>query len=176
MQQQIANNGPGETAMRRKWWKSPTNTCSAAVLALGLLTTPGTSADAEETSTPPTFTQTFSGEPLDVTPPPGEVATEATTHFLQTAENRYAGDTAAINKGSELFLKQCAVCHGISATGRMGPNLIDDDYVYEKNNTDKGVFETIYGGAAGLMAPLKGRITQDEILKTMAYLSSLKAK
>lgn len=162
--------------MRRKWWKSLTNTCSAALIALCVETTAGTSADAGETSTPPNFTQTFSGEPLDVTPPPGEVATEATTHFLRTAENRYAGDAAAISKGSELFLKQCAVCHGINATGRMGPNLVDDEYVYAKNNTDQGVFETIYGGAAGLMAPLKGRITQDEILKIMAYLSSLNSK
>lgn len=162
--------------MLRTWWNNPKNTCTAAFIILGVLMAVGASTPAEEASTPLTFTNTFSGEQLDVTPPDGEIATEATTHFLRTAENPYVGDTAAIGKGSELFLKQCAVCHGINATGRMGPNLIDDEYVYGKNETDKGVFETIYGGAGGLMAPLKGRITQDEILKIMAYLRSLKAK
>lgn len=133
-----------------------------------------TTAAAEEVSAPLAFTHTFSGAPLDVTPPAGEVATEATEHFLRTAENRYVDDANAISKGKDLFMKQCAVCHGINATGRMGPSLVDDQYVYEKNDTEKGEFETVYGGAAGLMAPLKGRMTQDEILKTMAYLESLR--
>jgi cytochrome c-L len=142
-----------------------------------LLAVVATSVAGEETAGKPLeFTQTFSGEPLDVTPPAGETATDASKHFLVSAENLYVGDATAISKGSELFLKNCAVCHGIKANGRMGPSLIDDQYVYEKNNTDKGVFETVYGGAAGLMAPLKGRITQDEILKVMAYLKSLKTR
>ncbi|MCG3202772.1 MAG: Cytochrome c-L [Gammaproteobacteria bacterium] len=162
--------------MLRTWWKNPTNTCTAAVIVLGVSMAVGASTHAGENSTPLTFTNTFSGEPLDVTPPDGEIATEATTHFLRTAENIYVGDAAAIGKGSELFLKQCAVCHGINATGRMGPSLVDDEYVYSRNASDKGIFETIYGGAGGLMAPLKGRITQDEILKIMAYLRSLRAK
>ena len=36
------------------------------------------------------------------------------------------------------------------------------------------MFEVIYGGAAGAMGGCKGRLTQDEILKVIAYVRSVK--
>ncbi len=120
------------------------------------------------------FRSTFSDEPLDVSPAEGETVTEAVRQFHKTAKNAYRGEAEAIERGGAIFLERCAICHGIKANGRMGPSLIDDAYLYPKNNSDKGVFETIYGGAAAAMVPLRGTLSQDDILKIMAYVTSLR--
>jgi cytochrome c-L len=57
----------------------------------------------------------------------------------------------------------------------MGPNLIDDEFHYPRVNTDQGMFEVIYGGAAGAMQAFGQRIDQDEILKITAFVDSLRA-
>ena len=41
---------------------------------------------------------------------------------------------------------------------------------------DVGLFEVIYGGATGAMQAFGNRLTQDEILKMMAFIDSLKKK
>ena len=120
------------------------------------------------------FRSTFSDEPLDISPAEGDTLTEAVRQFHKTAKNAYRGEAEAIERGSTIFLERCAICHGIKANGRMGPSLIDDAYLYSKNNSDKGIFETIYGGAAAAMVPLRGTLSQDDILKVMAYLASLR--
>jgi cytochrome c-L len=40
--------------------------------------------------------------------------------------------------------------------------------------TDKGMFEIVYGGATGAMQPMGKRLTQDQILRIIAYVRSLK--
>lgn len=124
----------------------------------------------------PAFQHTFTGEPLDVTPQPGETLTPAVERFHQAGENPYRDDLSAREAGAGLYQAQCAICHGPDGSGRMGPNLRDDTWAYEKNRTDKGLFETVYGGAGGLMAGFKGRLSQDDILKVMAYLRGLERK
>ena len=43
-----------------------------------------------------------------------------------------------------------------------------------RGNTDVGLFEVIYGGGTGAMQPSSKRLSQDEILKVMAFAESLK--
>lgn len=56
----------------------------------------------------------------------------------------------------------------------MGLNLVDDKVAYPRVTTDVGMFEVTYGGASGAMRGFKGRLTQDDILKVIAYVRSLK--
>ena len=42
--------------------------------------------------------------------------------------------------------------------------------------TDVGTFEIVYGGGAGAMQAFGDRLTQEEILKIMAYIDSLKKR
>jgi len=119
---------------------------------------------------------TFTGEPLDVQPTADEEQSDIQRRFLITAENGYLGDVEAIEAGAALYLEKCAICHGLEGRGRMGPGLVDDTYVYDKNRTDKGMFETIWGGAAAAMTPFRAVLSQDQILRVMAYVRSLSPK
>ncbi len=94
--------------------------------------------------------------------------------FHVTGENPYRGDEAAIADGQRLYDRWCQACHLRDGAGRIGPPLNDDEYRYERVATDKGEFEVIYGGAAGAMQAFGVRMPQDDILKIMAYVETLK--
>jgi cytochrome c-L len=120
------------------------------------------------------FKAALDNSPLDVTPPAGETVTDAVKQFHETGANAYAGNADAIEAGKELYNTNCQVCHGKTGGGGMGLNLVDDKVAYPRVTTDVGVFEVIYGGASGAMRGFKGRMTQDEILKVVGYVRSLK--
>lgn len=116
------------------------------------------------------FRGTISGDVLDVAPMEDEVVTAEVKHFKTTGDNPYRGDQEAIKKGYTIFSTACSGCHGHLAEGKLGPALADAYWTYPKNETDKGLFETIYGGAAGMMGPQQGRLTVDEILHVIAWI------
>lgn len=116
------------------------------------------------------FRGTLSGDVLDMSPMEDEVVTPEVKHFKATGENPYRGNQAAVNKGYTIFSTACSGCHGHLAEGKLGPALADAYWTYPKNETDKGLFETIYGGAAGMMGPQQGRLTVDEILHVIAWI------
>ncbi|MER0240016.1 cytochrome c(L), periplasmic [Fulvimarina sp. MAC8] len=99
--------------------------------------------------------------------------TEAVKHFLETGENIYTGDESSFEEGESLYLTACSGCHGHYAEGKLGPGLNDDYWTYPKNETDKGLFETIYGGAQGMMGPQYNNLTLDEILHVVAWIRHL---
>lgn len=117
-------------------------------------------------------------DPLDNTPLeiPAEDVTAAVEHFHATAENPYTGDEAAIADGEKIYGQLCAACHLKDGTGRIGPNLVDDNTKYPRTDTVKGMFEIIYAGGAGAMQPFHNRISQDEILRVIAFLDALGAE
>lgn len=114
--------------------------------------------------------------PLDVKPHPGEPITDAVRQFYETGKDPYVGDPQAVAEGKKLYNQWCASCHMPDGSGGMGASLIADKPLYPRNNTDVGLFETIYGGAAGAMQPFNDRLTQDEILKIVAYIHELRKK
>jgi cytochrome c-L len=116
------------------------------------------------------FRGTISGDVLDVSPMEDEIFTPEAKHFLATGENPYRGNDEAIKKGYTLFSTACSGCHGHLAEGKLGPALADEYWTYPKNETDKGIFETIYGGAAGMMGPQQGRLQVDEIIHIIAWI------
>lgn len=138
------------------------------------------SEKAVETSTPAVkkdfgppleFRGTISGDVLDMSPKvEGEKFSEQVKQFIATGENPYGGNSEAIKKGYTLYSTACSGCHGHLAEGKLGPALADDYWTYPKNEADKGLFETIYGGAAGMMGPQQGLLQVDEILHIIAWI------
>lgn len=117
-----------------------------------------------------TFRHALDNAPLEVKPKPGEQETEAVKEFKKTGKNPYDGNPEAIAEGKKLYVTYCQMCHMPDGSGRMGPSLIDGQRVHERITNDVGLFELIYGGGSGAMQPFSKRMTQDEILKSMAYL------
>jgi cytochrome c-L len=112
---------------------------------------------------------------LDVKPRPNEVETEAVKEFKATGKNVYVGQEETIAAGRKLYQTQCQACHLPDGSGRMGPSLISDNWVRERAATDIGMFEIIYGGSSGAMQSFARRgMTQDEMLRIIAYVRSLK--
>lgn len=120
-----------------------------------------------------TFRHVFDKSPLDVRPRPGEVLTPEVRKFSTTGQNPYKGKADAIAQGKKLYTEFCESCHLPDGSGNMGPSLIEENHVYEQIKNDVGLFEVVFGGGAGAMQPFSKRMTQDEILKVMAYLRTL---
>ena len=125
------------------------------------------------------FTSTADGKALNI--PDDMFNTPAAKEFLSTGKNPYMGNADGVKAGKKVYqLYSCAQCHGPIGNGQVGPNLRDDTFNYAKNATDKGMFETIWGGSAGGMGakgkglmleddPTQG-LTPDEVLKVSAFL------
>lgn len=121
------------------------------------------------------FRNALDDSPLDLTPVTGETITDAVKSFRQTGADPYIGNAEATAAGKALYEANCQVCHKPDGSGGMGPSLIDDTVVNARANTDVGKFEIIHSGAAGAMRPFSKRgMTQDDILKIIAYIHTLK--
>ena len=85
-------------------------------------------------------------------------------------KNPFAGDAAAAAEGKKLFLKTgCYACHGHEAEGAVGPDLTDDEWIYQP--TDAMIFNTINRGRTGtVMAPFGDQLKPEEIWKIVEWL------
>lgn len=119
------------------------------------------------------FRNTITGEQLDLSFAKKGEDTQELKHFLNTGENLYNNDENVLEAGAELYLTACSGCHGHYAEGKLGPALGDDYWTYPKNKNDKGLFETIYGGARAMMGPQYKQLSLDEMLKVMSYMRSI---
>jgi cytochrome c-L len=117
------------------------------------------------------FRNTITGEHLDLSIAP-KVDTPAVKQFLETGRNPYNDVAECLPRGEYLFLSSCSGCHGHLAEGKVGPGLNDNYWTYPKNKTDKGMFETIYGGAQGMMGPHSDK-SINELLLIMAWIRHL---
>ena len=108
------------------------------------------------------------------------VGTDAEKEFLATGKNIYVGDAEAVKMGKKRYnLWSCTQCHGPTAKGQVGPGLTGPKYNYAKDQTNKGMFETIWAGTNGgmggkgfgIMAADDG-VNVDELLKIIAFVRS----
>jgi cytochrome c-L len=120
-----------------------------------------------------TLRNTITGETLDLSFAKKGGDTEAFKKFMQDGKNPYNEDKAAIEKGKSLYSTGCSGCHGHEAEGKLGPGLADDYWTYPRNATDVGLFETLFGGANGMMGPQYVNFSNDEMLHIMAFLRSI---
>ena len=124
---------------------------------------------------PIVFRHVLDNSPLEVKPRPNEVETEAVKRFKETGKNPYLGDEQTLAEGRKLYRVECQACHLPDGSGRIGPTLIADSWKYPRAATDVGMFEILYGGASGAMQSFARRgMTQDQMLKVIAYVRSLK--
>jgi cytochrome c-L len=151
--------------------KSPAFSTKSTLAALALLSTLCTvpaMADVE-------FRHALDDSVLDLEPIKGEEFTDAVKAFRKDGVNPYNGNADALAAGKTLYEDNCQACHLDDGRGGMGPSLIDDVYVNARANTDVGMFEIIHSGASGAMRSFAERgVTQDQILKIIAYIHSLK--
>jgi cytochrome c-L len=121
-----------------------------------------------------TFRNTITGEALDFNDalPEGR-DTEAVKQFMATGKNPYNEDPSCLKQGEQTFLSACSGCHGHIGEGKIGPGLNDAYWTYPQNETDEGLFSTIYGGAQASMGPQYQNLSLDEMLKVMAWVRHL---
>ena len=118
------------------------------------------------------FRNTITGDALDIdgiSPKEGR-DTPAVKKFLETGVNPYNEVKGCLPIGEETYLSSCSGCHGHLGEGKVGPGLADSYWSYPKNKTDKGLFETIFGGANGMMGPHGQDLPLDELLKLMSWI------
>ena len=142
------------------------------------------------------FTSTKDNSPVVIS----AVATDTpeAREFLATCINpytkKYASDPESAKAGRKVMTYNgCTGCHGGNLGGLMAPSLVklggtgayDTKWVYAKNATDKGMFETIANGTPGASGgnmyiwhnQLEGHtgdgLSTDEILKAIAYIRTV---
>lgn len=145
-------------------------TAGAACLGAAAIGQEKTTIANEE---PIVFRDVLTKQPIEFNKMPSQQITDAVKEFHRTAKNPYSGNTEAIAKGKESYAQYCQPCHLPDGSGRLGPSLIDNQWSHPDMAGDKGMFEIIYAGGAGAMQAFGDRISQDDILKTMAYIESL---
>jgi cytochrome c oxidase cbb3-type subunit 3 len=90
--------------------------------------------------------------------------------YVQSLSGMAEPETSLLEEGGQLFLDNCASCHGEDARGleELGaPNLTDDFWIY--GGDDAALFETIYSGRQGWMPAWEGRLTAAEIKMLAVY-------
>jgi cytochrome c(L) len=122
----------------------------------------------------PQFLHPLDNRPIALNMHPNETITPQVRQFQQTGKNPYRGNAQAIADGKRVYMQWCAGCHLEDGTGRIGSNIVDNAYTYPRVANDIGTFEVIYAGATGAMQSFGNRVTQDDILKIMAYMTSIK--
>ncbi len=81
-----------------------------------------------------------------------------------------ARDPAAQPLGRELFLKNCAGCHGADARGAVGfPNLADADWLY--GGQPEAIVASVTHGRHGVMPPFNGALQSDAVQALVAVVT-----
>jgi len=77
-------------------------------------------------------------------------------------------ETVLADAGRQLFLKNCAHCHGADAHGDEGPDLHNLDW------TDEQIATRIRNGKKGQMTAFAGKFSAQQIREVVTYLRTLK--
>jgi cytochrome c oxidase cbb3-type subunit 3 len=86
-----------------------------------------------------------------------------------------AQDPAALNVGRNLFLNNCATCHGSDGGGAPGfPNLTDRDWLW--GGDPQAVIATISNGRVGVMPGWGSVLGENGVEDMLAYLYSLQGR
>ena len=81
-------------------------------------------------------------------------------------------DAGAINKGKEIFTKNCAACHAADGGGMVGPNLTDEYWLH--GGGIKNIFKTVtYGVPAKGMISWQSQLSPKQIQEVSSFVWSL---
>jgi cytochrome c oxidase cbb3-type subunit 3 len=101
-----------------------------------------------------------------------EVYGEIFARFAATPVAALASDPAALSAGRNLFVNNCATCHGSDARGARGyPNLTDAEWQW--GGTPEQIIATITSGRTGIMPGLGQVLDDDTVNLLVDYVQSL---
>ncbi|MCB0732778.1 MAG: c-type cytochrome, partial [Ignavibacteriae bacterium] len=82
-------------------------------------------------------------------------------------------DVAAIASGKEIFIKNCAACHGMNGEGLVGPNFTDDYWIHGNKIND--LFKTIkYGVPQKGMISWQAQLDPTQMQEVASYILTLR--
>ena len=92
--------------------------------------------------------------------------------FASTPIEELAKNPAALSAGRNLFVNNCAQCHGSDARGARGfPNLTDDEWLYGGKPTE--IEASIKGGHTGVMPGFGAGLPEDTRYLLVDYVQHL---
>ena len=101
----------------------------------------------------------------------GELAGVGNNTLDANVKSPFAGNTAAIKQGQELFVgMNCAACHGYDLKGGMGPDLTDTYWRYGGSPAD--IYKSVFEGRPQGMPAWGRSIPPTMIWKVVAYIES----
>jgi len=113
----------------------------------------------------------------------GLVAVAAQRGSGEAVKNPVPASPESVAVGQQLYMRQCASCHGKNAQGGPGndlipaaPGLLGDHW--EHGSTDGALFANIKNGIAPdfNMVPFKDKLKDDEIWSVVNYIRSIARK
>ena len=82
-------------------------------------------------------------------------------------------DASALGSGKEIFVKNCAACHGMGGEGLVGPNFTDEYWIH--GGSIKNLYLTISEGVpAKGMISWKSQLNPNQMQEVGSYILSLK--
>lgn len=82
-------------------------------------------------------------------------------------------DVASLSSGTDIFVKNCAACHGMGGEGLVGPNLTDDYWIH--GNTVKDLFKVIkYGVPQKGMISWQTQLDPTQMQEVASYILTLR--
>ena len=91
--------------------------------------------------------------------------------LFATAAALYAQADSGLQQGRALFRSNCAFCHGMTATGGRGPNLVSAPLTH--GEADDSIKRVIQIGVPGTTMPAFSDFTPDELGHLVEYIRSL---
>lgn len=89
--------------------------------------------------------------------------------FLNEETVTFVDDAAALTEGKDIYIKNCASCHGQSGEGLVGPNLTDDYWIH--GGGIKNIFKIIkYGVPAKGMISWQTQLDPKKIQAVSSYI------
>jgi cytochrome c oxidase cbb3-type subunit 3 len=78
-------------------------------------------------------------------------------------------DPTALSLGREVFVNNCAGCHGADARGAIGfPNLTDNDWLF--GGSPEQIVQTITNGRTGVMPPFKAALNEQQLKALLDFV------
>ncbi len=91
--------------------------------------------------------------------------------FLSLTLAAFAQSDAGISQGRALFRSNCAFCHGLTAEGGRGPNLVSAPLHH--GETDADIKSVIRKGVPGSTMPAFSEVANEEVDNLALYLRSI---
>ena len=103
---------------------------------------------------------------------PQHIAVEGIQPAGAEPTNPFAGNAKSAAEGGKLFTSMnCDACHGVGATGFIGPSLSDGRWRY--GASDGALYASIYFGRPQGMPAFGGVLQEPIVWKLVTYLKSL---